>query len=212
MYLEIEGKNYVIHLKTDIDTIYMRKVENDIVHLNVPALFPQENLIHYIQKELPKVIRKKSKKLVFEVHELNIFGRNYPIKLEVDETSYLKNNILYTHPKFLSTKSSIEKLKDSLLLNFLNDSMSMLEEELNIILPEIKLKNLKTKYSSICHNKQHITYAKALKEKSKDFITYVVILTVGKFLKYSEDQIYFLLNKYVSDWRHCERIYKYEQQ
>lgn len=212
MYLEIDDKNYIIHLKADIHNVILHCVDDQYIHLQVPALLPQENLIAYIRQELPRVIKYAKKLTPHKIVELHLFDKIYPVKISETESLHIKNEVIYANPKDLGTKAKIEKLKLNLLLNFINDTLSVLEQDLNVILPEIYFKKLQTKYYSICHNTQRITYSKTLIDKSKDFITYVVILTVGFFLESSKEQIDFLINKYVSNSKHCERIYNYEQQ
>jgi len=211
MYLEIDEKTYFIHLKTDIDSIILKYIEQEIIHLTVPARLPKENLIAYIKKELPKLISAHKLSATIDITELSLFDKLYPVKLDGSSLAYIKNDIVYTNIKSLATKANIDKLKYSLLLNFINSSLSHLEEDLNLILPVVNLKKLKTKYYSVCHTNEYITYSKTLIEKSKDFITYVVILAVGDFLRCSENQVNDLINKYVSNPKHCERVYKYEQ-
>ncbi|WP_160069160.1 YgjP-like metallopeptidase domain-containing protein [Sphingobacterium bovisgrunnientis] len=211
MYLEIGEKTYFIHIKTDIDSIILKKIEHEIVHLDVPARIPQENLIVYIKQELPKLISAHKKSLNTSLTQISLFDKIYPIKIEPILSAHIKNEILYGNKKHFSTATNLEKLKFTLLLNFINSKLSYLEEDLNLILPETNLKKLKTKYYSICHTNGYITYSKTLIDKSKDFITYVVIRAVGIFLRCSEEQIDDLINKYVSNPKHFERVFKYEQ-
>lgn len=211
MYLEIDEKTYFIHIKTDIDSIILKNIEQEIIHINVPARLPHENLITYIKKELPKLISKYKLSETVDITELSLFDRVYPVKLDGSSLVYIKNDIVYTNIKSLATKTNIDKLKCSILINFINSKLSYLEEDLNLILPVIILKKLKTKYYSVCHTKEYITYSKTLIDKSKDFVTYVVIIAVGNFLRCSEEQVNDLVNKYVSNPKHCERVYEYEQ-
>lgn len=212
MYIEIEGNSYFIYPKTDIDVIVIKKIADKTIHLKVPSQLPQDSLITYIKTQLPKKVAKYQKEEVFRTESINIFDKTFPIKFVVTDSPYILKGVINCDIRSVSSKSKMESLIQHLLLNHINNMMSTLEEELRLILPEIKLKKLKTKFYSNCHNTQSISYSKELIEKSLDFITYVVILSVGDFLKYTEDQLYYLWNKYVSDWKQCERIFKYEQQ
>lgn len=211
MFLEIDGKAYFIYPRTDIDYIRVKKVDKDAIHLYVPALLPHNNLTLYIQKELPKILSNAKNNVFTSISELSLFDKKYPIRITNISAEYIENDIIYTNENTLASTTKIEKLKFTLLENAINQLFSDLEETLNIILPSIKLKKLKTNYYSICHTKEYITYSKTLIDKSKDFITYVVILAVGKYLNCSEEQINDLMNKYVLNPKHCERVYKYEQ-
>ncbi|MGN0002894.1 MAG: YgjP-like metallopeptidase domain-containing protein [Sphingobacterium composti] len=211
MYLEFGDKTYFIHLKTDIDSIRIKKIDPDVIHLNVPALLPQDNLILYIQKELPKVISDAKKIKRTSITELEIFDKKYPIRIINLSTSYIANDILYTNTDTLKSKIKIEELKLKILRNTIDQLLSNLEEELNVILPVIKLKKLKTKYYSICPTNEYITYSKTLIDKSKDFISYVVIMAVGRYLLCTEEQSSDLINRHVLNPKHCEKVYNYEQ-
>ena len=212
MYLEIDKKSYFIHLKANIDGIQLKKIEGDLVHLDVPVLMPQENLISYIKNEFTNHTVNHKKSYIFDYEPIKVFDKLYPIRIKDIETPYLMQEVVYANTRHVISKVKLELLKQQLLLNHINNILSMLEEELNVILPVINLKKLKTKFYAICPTIQIITYSKILIEKSLDFVNYVIIITVGNFLKFSDDQIYYLLKKHVSNWKHCERIFHYEQQ
>lgn len=211
MYLEIDEKTYFIHLKADIESIILKNIEQQVIHLYVPARLPHENLVIYIKKELPKVLKAYKKSEISAITELYVFDRTYPVKVDETSSAYLKNNIIYANASSFATKRNIDFLKYSLLLNFINSKLSYIEEDLKLILPVINLKKLKTKYFTICHTKEYINYSKTLIDKSQDFITYIVILAVGNYIRCSEEQVNDLMNKYVSNPKHCEKVYKYEQ-
>jgi predicted metal-dependent hydrolase len=211
MYLEIDEKTYFIHLKADIVSIILKNIEQQVIHLYVPARLPHENLVIYIKKELPKVLKAYKKLEISAITELFVFDRTYPVKVDETSTAYLKNNIIYASACNFATTRNIDFLKYSLLINFINSKMSYIEEDLKLILPVINLKKLKTKYYTICHTKEYITYSKTLIDKSQDFITYVVILAIVNYVRCSEEQVNDLISKYVSNAKHCEKVYKYEQ-
>ncbi|MCA5006815.1 YgjP-like metallopeptidase domain-containing protein [Sphingobacterium bovistauri] len=213
MYLEIDGKSYVIHLKSNIKHIMIRNVSEIEIHLNVPVDFPHESLITYIKTELINDITQFNEIEKVNLEEsIHLFDKNYKIRHIYTGNPYLKDDILYTNVKELKSTIKRESLKSTLLQNKINSIISRLEDDLNVIIPAINLKKFKTKYYTICPKSNLITFNRTLVDKSHEFITYVVILSVGDFLKYSKEEIDNLTKVHITNWRHCERIWKYEQQ
>lgn len=210
MYIEVDGKEYFIHLNSNSKLIRIKKVEDDTVHLEVPVSWSEKSLLSYIRtflnKEIPQPIVKHTEQT------LQLFDKTYPVKFIISESPYMENNTIYTNFKNFSNKSLIEKLKTSLLKNLINNKISIIEEDLNILLPDVHIRKLKTNYYTICPSTNRVTFNKKLIDKSISFIRYIVILMSSKYLNLSQEESQNLLNKHISDWKHCERILKYEQQ
>ena len=212
MYLEIDGKNYIIHLNSNNQHIRIQRIVDDVVHLIVPIEMPQEYLLTYVKTELKKDIsRFKRNKGTNVANSLTIFDKNYNIRITDTKYPFIKNEILHLNQNILSSKKEIKLAKEQILLNQINSTYSTIEEDINLMLPNINLKKFKTKFYSICHKSNHIIYCKTLLEKPLDFINYIVILSIGSYLNYSIEEIKLFGKRYVLDLKHCERICNYER-
>lgn len=213
MYLEINGTNYVIHLKSNHKHISIRKINDADVHLNVPVDFPQDYLISYIKTELQNDISRYTISSNNDsVEIIQLFDKNFKINNQEGNLPYIKGETIFVNLNNVKSIAKRDFLKKTLLLNKINSLISSLEDELNVLFPTINLKKFKTKYFSICPKTNTITYNKTLVDKSQDFITYVVVQSFGNYFDFSTDRINTLAKKYVHDYKHCERILKYEQE
>lgn len=212
MHIKIGEKDCLIHIKEELEHIRITRVEENTIRLEVPAQLPQENLLLYIKNNLSADLASWQSKLKQAIYSLVIFDKKYAVKVLSVSQPYIYANCIYCNEHNLASSSQIEKLKEQLLLNFLNDMLSKLEEDIEILLPAIKLRKLKTNYFSICHNTNHITFSKELIHKSQPFITYVIITAVNSFRGESEAKGKHLIERYVPEWKHIEQVLAYERQ
>lgn len=212
MHLKFEDKDCIIHIKESLQHIKLIAVEDAVIHLEVPALLPQENLLFYIKNNLSKDIISWNAQKLYSTKYIDIFDKRVPVKIISGTQPYLQDNRVYCPSEYISSAKQIEALKMLLLLNLLNDKMSKIEEDLNILLPDLKLRKLKTNHFSICHTTYHITFSKDLVNQSTAMITYIVVWAINTFRRTNEEENRRMIMKYVPDWKHCEQVIAYERQ
>lgn len=212
MHIKFEGKDYFIHIKDALDHIRVIGVAEKAIRLEVPALMPEDSLLYYLKHNLSEDIADWDFKSKHNIYTVEIFDKKYSAKIKATNIPYIQSNCIYCNESYLSSLSGVEKLKEQLLLNFLNDSLSKLEEDLGMLLPAIKLRKIKTNYFSICHKTNHITFSKKLINKTSSFITYVILAAVNTFRDVNDTDGKQLIQKYVPDWKHIQQILVYERQ
>ena len=212
MHFKHEEKDCIIHIKETLQQIKLIAVEDDVIHLEVPALLPQENLLFYLKNNLSQdIISWKAKKLNSTSY-IDIFDKRMPVRIISGTQPYIQENRVYCPRQYMTSSKQVEALKMLLLLNFLNDKVSKIEEDLNILLPDLKLRKLKTNYFSICHNSYYITFSKDLVHQSAAMVTYIVVSAINTFRGVNEEEGRRMIMKYVPDWKHCEQVIAYERQ
>lgn len=209
MYLEVEGKKFIIHIKSNIRVIRLNKVEFDVIHLDVPALLSKAELLVYIKNILSLELKKFKNIHEHEQVYINCFDRDFLLQFKNTDYPFISGNVIYNKELSLSILKQ-EKVKEYLLYNYINTKFSILEEEFNMGLPHIYIRKLKSNLFTINYNLNRINYSKKLVNSSQDYIYFIIVLSLVKYLK-MEDDMDRIMNKFVENWKHYHRVFNFEQ-
>ena len=212
MYIQVDQQHYYILLQDDIQEITVINKIDDIIHLRVPVRYTEDQLRMYIKTQNIYIKRDVLQINATIIGHIMLFEKKYTILPKVKITTpYIQNTILYVPTTFRKADKHILALREFILQDAINKAFTFWEERLDILLPEFKLRKLQTNSHYICRNIRHITIARHLIDKSKDFFWYIIAeiaLRHTNLSQYCKEQ---KLEKHVKNWRLIRKILLHEQ-
>lgn len=227
----IENKGQIIEF-----TLIRKKIKNINIRINIteqvivsaPKNMPIEKIKAFVIKKAKWIISKKEmykkaaikkEKLTFnEDEELYILGKPYRIKLNVAKQNeiivkeeYIKISI---KEKYIENKEYIKKYYIKWLKEFAIEIYKKIvifyQKEMakyNIPMPEIEVKQMKSKWGSCIPSKRKITLNLSLIKTPIDCIEYVIIHELSHF-KYQNHskKFYDFISIYMPDWKEKRNV------
>lgn len=212
MYIEIEGKTYYISIRDSETGVSIIGQKGDVIQLAVSARLSQDELITYLKsKDLNKWITKEES-VVDTVASIRLFDSSFALIIDQGlQHPYIKGKSIYTSKKNI-TKSALDRLLETLLLQEIKQLVGFWEEILDSLINIIQLRKLKSNYYTADTTNRRLTFEKNLVHKSKEFIAYLCALAVFDCLGIEDSRRELLGGKHVKDWKHHQRVFKHEQE
>lgn len=209
-----------------IKNINLRIHYNGKIFVSAPQNIPDEvidsfviNKCEYIKNAVEKfessMIQKPEMQYV-SGENVTFLGKNMRIKIEKDSNEYVKCDgvYVYIHVK----RPNYYNRKKNLLNNWLdNQSITIFSEILNEVhqkfipygveSPQLKLRNMTSRWGSCLPNKGIITLNKRLIEAPKNCIEYVVYHELCHFVYPNHSKrFYTLLQVMLPDWKYSKEL------
>lgn len=210
MYIEVEGKTYYISISDNERGVSWIGQKGDVAHIAVAARLSQDELIVYLKsQDLNKWIEKKES--VTDTISIQLFDSSFTLIVHKGiQHPYVKGKSIYTS-KNPTTQPALDRILESLLLQEIKQHICFWEELLDSLINVIHLRKLKISYYIANPASKKLTFEKKLVHKSKEFIAYLCAIAVFECLGVEYSRREQLGAKYVKDWKHQQRVFKYEQ-
>lgn len=212
MHLTVSNNNFQVRLKERNTSIYIESKNLDTYILAVPIDLPENELTQFLKINGSKLIKafedtiSDNKANYINLYEEQFICMYKPTIL----TSYRINKKIFTNLKTLNT-ANISKLNKAILYQDITNLIGIWEERLDCLIDCIHIKNYKNKmYKSIPIDKV-IEFSILLKNKRLDYLGFVVAKAVFDYLQLEEDKQIQLLDKYINNWKHFNKIFEYEK-
>lgn len=211
MYIEVDGKTYLISIRDSEKNITILGQKDGILHLAVAARLSQDELIAYLKsKAFNKSTYIKQNEYSAAINTVELFECIYNLIPHKDISQpYIKGKSLYVK-NIPQGSTALNNLLENTLLQELKQQIGFWEETMKVLINDIYIRKLKTNYYTICSKNSRLTFEKALLYKSRDFIAYISASAVFDYLSIADSQREELANQYIKDWKHHQRVFLYE--
>ena len=175
--------------------------------------------MNFITKALDKFIKNKNEKLEMQYisgENVTLLGKNMRISVVKDKSEYVSCDgvYVYIHVK----RPDYYNRKKNLLNNWINTQCSIVFNDViqevhtrfvsyDIVMPQLVIRNMSSRWGSCLPNKGIITLNKRLIEAPKNCIEYVVYHEFCHFIHPNHSkEFYMLLQVMLPDWKRSKRI------
>lgn len=212
MYISIHNYNFQLKLKPKNNTICVTSKSEDFYILEVPADFKENELLVYLKKNAKSIIKKYENQIANTTLEfINIYTKDFIYKWKPTiSISYRYNNYIYS-PLSIKTIKNKKKIITDILTSDIKTLIGLWEERLNCIIENIYFKNFKTKHFLNCHQTNSIAFSSALYLKDSIYLDFIVAKAVMQQRKFDHDEQVKWMEKFVKDYKQCNKIYDYER-
>lgn len=211
MYIEIEGKTYYISIRDSETGVSIIGQKGDVIQLAVAARLSQDELIAYLKSQKLNKWMAREESLIDTASSIRLFDRSFTLIVNQGlQHPYIKDKSVYLSKKPI-TKSALNRLLETLLLQEIKQQVGFWEEVLDNLINIIHLRKLKTNYYTVDTVSRRLSFEKNLAHKSQEFISYLCALAVFDCLDIEDQQRELLGVKHVKDWKHQQRVFKHEQ-
>lgn len=175
--------------------------------------------MNFITKALDKFIKNKNEKLEMQYisgENITLLGKNMRISVVKDKSEYVSCDgvYVYIHVK----RPDYYNRKKNLLNNWINTQCSIVFNDViqevhtrfvsyDIVMPQLVIRNMSSRWGSCLPNKGIITLNKRLIESPKNCIEYVVYHEFCHFIHPNHSkEFYMLLQVMLPDWKRSKQI------
>ena len=175
--------------------------------------------MNFITKALDKFIKNKNEKLEMQYisgENVTLLGKNMRISVVKDKSEYVNCDgvYVYIHVK----RPDYYNRKKNLLNNWINTQCSIVFNDViqevhtrfvsyDIVMPQLVIRNMSSRWGSCLPNKGIITLNKRLIEAPKNCIEYVVYHEFCHFIHPNHSkEFYMLLQVMLPDWKRSKQI------
>jgi|GEM_PF-6205526 len=212
MYISTHNYNFQLKLKPKNTAIRITSKSEDFYILEVPADFKENELLVYLKKNAKSIIKNYENQIANTTLEfINIYTKDFIYKWKPTiSISYRYNNYIYS-PLSIKTIKNKKKIITDILTSDIKTLIGLWEERLNCIIENIYFKNFKTKHFLNCHQTNSIAFSSALYLKDSIYLDFIVAKAVMQQRKFDHDEQVKWMEKFVKDYKQCNKIYDYER-